>query len=235
MNEGNQNYYDGDNGLIIENVDTSQGDPWMVVQKYKLPDDYPYPVVLLNISAKVKSVENENKSLLNGTLVKENYYNNTIAICLKSVYDNGNTKPYDESKPSLMSAFWKHGQAGLQNIAEKIKPCHWYGKQHPFEFEFCVNENPELQKVFDNLQIISNNAEPDSFHYEIIGDGIEFANDKKNMYIRQESTKELYQYNGSDILYNDGCVRDIAEASEILNVSMLSKKVRKYYLCYHRF
>ena len=38
-----------------------------------------------------------------------------------------------------------------------------------------------------------------------------------------------------DILYNDGCVRDIAEASEILNVSMLSKKVRKYYLCYHRF
>ena len=37
----------------------------MVVQKYKLPDDYPYPVILLNISAKVKSVENENKSFLN--------------------------------------------------------------------------------------------------------------------------------------------------------------------------
>lgn len=202
MNEGNQNYYDGDNGLIIENVDTSQGDPWMIVQKYKLPDDYPYPVILLNISAKVKSVEDENKSLLNGTLVKENYYNNTIAICLKSVYDNGNTKPYDENKPSLMSAFWKHGQAGLQNVTEKIKPCHWYGKQHPFEIEFCVNDNPEVQKIFDNLQIISNNAEPESFHYQIIGDGIEFANDKKNMYIRQESTKELYQYNGSDILYD---------------------------------
>ena len=193
----------GDSDLITEPVDLTHGKPWAVVQKYKLPDDYPYPVILLNISAKVVSAKNENKTLLNSTLVKENYYNNTIAICLKSVYDNGNTVPYDDSKPSLMSAFWRHGQAGLQDIAEKIKPCHWYGKQHPFEFEFCVNENPELQKVFDNLQIISNNAEPDSFHYKIIGDGIEFANDKKNMYIRQESTKELYQYNGSDILYND--------------------------------
>ena len=52
-----------------------------------------------------------------------------------------------------------------------------------------------------------------------------------------EIQKDMYDVNDDhiDILYNDGCVRDIAEASEILNVSMLSKKVRKYYLCYHRF
>ena len=46
-------------------------------------------------------------------------------------------------------------------------------------------------------------------------------------------------YNPADdsigILYKDGTVKDIAEASEILNVQLLSKKICKYYLCYHRF
>ncbi len=45
-------------------------------------------------------------------------------------------------------------------------------------------------------------------------------------------------YNPEDdsigILYKDGTVRDIAEASEILNVQLLSKKIRKYYFCYQR-
>ena len=36
--------------------------------------------------------------------------------------------------------------------------------------EFIVNDNPQISKIFDNLEIISNNAEPESFHYEIIGD-----------------------------------------------------------------
>ena len=37
-----------------------------------------------------------------------------------------------------------------------------------------------------------------------------------------------------DILYNDGSTRNIAEASDMLNISLLSKKVKKYYLCYLR-
>ncbi len=45
-------------------------------------------------------------------------------------------------------------------------------------------------------------------------------------------------YNPADdsigILYKDGTVKDIADASEILNVHLLSKKIRKYYLCYQR-
>ena len=36
------------------------------------------------------------------------------------------------------------------------------------------------------------------------------------------------------ILYKDGTLKDIADASEILNVQLLSKKIRKYYLCYQR-
>ena len=49
--------------------------------------------------------------------------------------------------------------------------------------------------------------------------------------------KDMYDVNDDhiSILYKDGTIKDIAEASEILNVSLLSKKIVKYYLCYQRF
>jgi hypothetical protein len=56
------------------------------------------------------------------------------------------------------------------------------------------------------LQIISNKAEPESFHYEIVGECYDFAKDKKNMYIRQEATKKLYFYNGMDVDYDTGYI-----------------------------
>ena len=37
-----------------------------------------------------------------------------------------------------------------------------------------------------------------------------------------------------DIIYKDGTIKNIAEASDMLNISLLSKKVKKYYICYHR-
>ncbi len=48
--------------------------------------------------------------------------------------------------------------------------------------------------------------------------------------------KDMYDINDDHItiLFKDGNMKDIAEASEILNVSLLSKKIRKYYLCYHK-
>ncbi len=48
--------------------------------------------------------------------------------------------------------------------------------------------------------------------------------------------KDMYDLDDDHItiLYKDGSMKDITEASEILNVSLLSKKIRKYYLCYHR-
>jgi hypothetical protein len=49
--------------------------------------------------------------------------------------------------------------------------------------------------------------------------------------------KDMYSVDDDsiDILYKDGTIKDIAEASEILNVALLSKKIRKYYLCYQQF
>lgn len=124
-------------------------------------------------------------------------YQSSITITKQEVLDNGVNEGLN-----LTTDFWKHGQSGIIDIKDKIKPCYWYGKQHPFEYEFVVVDNPATHKIFENLQIVSNRAVPDSFHYEVVGESYEFHEDKKNMYIRQEATKDFYQYNGSDILYN---------------------------------
>ncbi len=156
-------------------------------------------VYLLNVKANItvtykgqsqSAVEAYQDGYTNNLKVNAGYYQSVIAVIPQY------------NIQFLSTDFWKHGRAGIIDIADKIYPCYWYGKQHPFEFEFVVAENPSIHKIFDNLEIISNSAEPESFHYEIIGDSYDFAKDKKNMYIRQEATKELYQYNGSDITYD---------------------------------
>lgn len=49
--------------------------------------------------------------------------------------------------------------------------------------------------------------------------------------------KDMYDVNDEKIgiLFKDGTIKDIAEASDLLNIALLSKKIRKYYLCYQRF
>lgn len=157
-------------------------------------------VILLNIKANIIiSCEGENQSIQeiftegfkNNMEIDGGYYQSTIAVIP------------EYNKQFLTTDFWKHGKSGIIDIADDIYPTYWYGKQHPFEFEFVVADNPQSHKIFDNLEIISNNAEPESFHYEIIGDCYDFSKDKKNMYIRQEATKELHQYNGSNIVFDN--------------------------------
>ncbi len=48
--------------------------------------------------------------------------------------------------------------------------------------------------------------------------------------------KDMYDINDDHIsmLFNDGTTHDVTEVSDILNIELLSKKIRKYYLCYHR-
>ncbi|KAA6341995.1 hypothetical protein EZS27_010228 [termite gut metagenome] len=36
-----------------------------------------------------------------------------------------------------------------------------------------------------------------------------------------------------DIIFNDGTIKNIAEASDMFNVTLLSKKIKKYYICYY--
>ncbi len=49
---------------------------------------------------------------------------------------------------------------------------------------------------------------------------------ENNMYKKAEDSIE--------IMYNDGSTRNIAEASDMLDIALLSKKVKKYYICYLR-
>lgn len=50
---------------------------------------------------------------------------------------------------------------------------------------------------------------------------------EKNMYDKADDS--------IDIMYNDGTIKNVAQASDMLNISLLSKKVKKYYICYLRF
>ena len=49
---------------------------------------------------------------------------------------------------------------------------------------------------------------------------------ENNMYKKEDDS--------IDIIYHDGSTKDIARASDMLNISLLSRKVKKYYICYLR-
>ena len=63
-------------------------------------------------------------------------------------------------------------------------------------------------------------------------------NKKEANYFLSTSSIENNMYKKEDdsieIIYKDGSTRDIAKASDMLNISLLSRKVKKYYICYLR-
>ena len=139
--------------------------------------------------------------LESGTIIGE-LKTESVAITLDSIINNPLLTASDKSKAALTTDFYLHGQAGIFNVTENLYPTHWYGEFHPFEFEVVVNDKIGQQKIFTNLLLIANKAEPESFHFEIEGDNYDFSMDKRNMYFRQEATKNLYQNLGSDIIFN---------------------------------
>ena len=73
-----------------------------------------------------------------------------------------------------------------------------------------------LGKIADKLQISKKEA-----GYFLCTSTIE-----NNMYKKEDDSIE--------IIYNDGSTQNIADASDMLNISLLSRKVKKYYACYLR-
>jgi len=57
-------------------------------------------------------------------------------------------------------------------------------------------------------------------------------------YLIGEETISTDTYNPKDdrinILYKDGSVKDIADASDMLNINVLTKKIEKHYFCYYQ-
>lgn len=160
-------------------------------------------VTLLNITAKIKILDTQNYNNLSDTYynIKASYATNT-SLVNAAQYESVIGLTTKWNMQFLTFDFWKHGQAGLIDIADDIYPTYWYGKQHPFEFECIVVDDPSLHKIFTNLELVANKAKPESFHYEVVGEAYDFAKDKVNMYFRQEALKALWQYNGADITYN---------------------------------
>lgn len=188
--KGNYLIYKDDSGrrkhLVTKGVEDNRINPnrivWLLNIRAKITVDY--------TGQNPELGEAMSQGFANGVEVNGTQYESVVAVIPKY------------NLQFLSTDFWKHGQAGIIDIADDIYPTYWYGEQHPFEFEFVVADNPNMHKIFDSLELISNKAAPESFHYEIIGECYDFAKDKKNMYIRQEATKELYQYNGVDIEFD---------------------------------
>jgi len=86
-------------------------------------------------------------------------------------------------------------------------------KPEPFENSILKNK---IQHYVDQLGISEADAE-----FLISSDEI-----STNMYNEADDSIE--------ILFKDGKTKDIAEASDMLNIQLLSKKVKKYYFCYLR-
>lgn len=161
------------------------GENWVLYIKENQKDLGPWTIPI-KVELNYKSTVN-NES---GTVTDLPTYKGNLVLA-NSTYIN-----------NLTTSFWKHGKAGLMFTNAPIKPCYWYNEQHPFEFEFVVLNNQSIQKIYNYLQILSNNVKPESLHFEISGDSYKFTDEKKNAYFRQEATKHLYQFNGANITYN---------------------------------
>ena len=96
--------------------------------------------------------------------------------------------------------------------------------RHIFKVE--VNEAPVSEERINDFAVD-------------IADKMGITPSEARRYMMSINTIQKDMYNVDDdsitILYKDGSTKDISEASELLNVQLLSKKIRKYYLCYQRF
>ena len=205
QSEEEENNVTADKREYLVPQDISQAGLSSYYKIYKILND---KLLAINIRATLGTEESGSISTFDKTtLINSGYYDFTLYFTFSEFFYNKQNTEVTKKLPAFLTNFWKHGQAGIIDTQEHIKPCYWYNKQHPFEFEFVVKDNSVKQKIWDNLQIISNKAEPESFHFEINGDSYEFSKDKPNMWYRQELTKNTYQKLGSDItydhLYND--------------------------------
>lgn len=103
---------------------------------------------------------------------------------------------------------YKHGQAGLYDNQGKIKPTFWYDNQHEFNFEFVINEAPQIQKIFNNLKIVSNKTAPNKFEYEVVGESYDWYNLKPiilwiNKHAEDKTSFENYYKEVLSTPYND--------------------------------
>ena len=103
-------------------------------------------------------------------------------------YSIGGIQSIDETNTKI----WKHD-------FDTSSVTKWYGKQHIFEYEFVVSDPIGVQKIFDNLQIISNNVEPKELEITVVGDDYEFKRDLANVVEPRTEKLEVSESNPNNI------------------------------------
>ena len=119
---------------------------------------------------------------------------------------------------SAMKAWKHHDDKILSTLATDMLD------RRIFKVEVC--EEPPTEEKMEQLA-----------HEIALQLSISEADARKYMMSLNTIQKDMYNVDDDSIaiLYKNGDIKDISEASELLNVQLLSKKIRKYYLCYQRF
>ena len=175
--------------------------------------------VLVNLLRRAKTMAHQGQEVFASPALAYFLYNDIDAQWFET-HDEA-LRMYEELDDSdLWSAMkaWRHSNDKiLSTLAADMLD------RHIFKVE--VSEEPVTE---ERLQTLA----------ETIAAKMGVSADEARNYMTSVNVIQKDMYNVDDdsigVLSKDGTVRDVAEASELLNVQLLSKKIRKYYLCYQR-
>lgn len=167
--------------------------------------------LLLKIFKRVQHLINENQEIFLSNEFDFFFRNNSSNI--KDILENFSIID-DNDILALIKNWSNHKDRTLSMLSKRLLHRHLYKikiQNTPFE----KNEIEELKSKAKKVL----NLEEDELEYFVFTDSI-----SKKAY---SAFDEKIQ-----ILYKNGSIVDITDASDMLNISVISKTVRKYFLCY---
>lgn len=174
--------------------------------------------MLVNILKRAQQLVSEKKEVfaspalsyfLNNPEDKHLFYNDEKALQFFTELD-------DSDIWSALKAWIYHPDKVLSILSKNLLNRNLFKieiEQQPFAPEYLNKKKEELIKRYS--------ISDEDVLYLISSDEV-----STNMYSEADDS--------IDILYKDGSTKDIAEASDMLNIQLLSKKVKKYYFCFLR-
>uniref|UniRef100_A0AB33ITD3 HD domain-containing protein n=1 Tax=Prevotella sp. GTC17254 TaxID=3236794 RepID=A0AB33ITD3_9BACT len=200
----------------IENYLTSRR--LMYWQVYLHKTAVAYERVLVNLLLRAKYLASHGEDIFASPQLRYFLYNDIDASSFKR--DEKALRFYemldDNDIWSSIKVWTQHSDIILSTLANNLI------KRNIFKVE--IHDEPLSQKGKDNfLHELAQklNIDKEDAHY---------------LFSEVEIQKDMYELDEDhiSILYKDNSIKDISEASDILNVSLLSQKNRKYYICYQR-
>ena len=176
--------------------------------------------MLINALTRAKELAQQGKTLFASPALHYFLYNNiTREEFLNEPACLDNFVSLDDNDIWCALKVWtKHSDSILSTLSTGLVDRHLFKVQVS---DTPINKQTRrniIRQIVERLNITQKDAERYMITYTTL---------EKNMYSASDDQIE--------ILYRDGTAKDIAEASDMFNHSMLGKKVKKYYLCYYRF